>query len=138
MLKFNQESILLLQQKLYKHTGQQAYVRDWSLLDSAIQSAFQTFDGYDLYPTVEEKGARIGFNIISNHPFVDGNKRFGILIMLCFLEMNDVHLKCSNQEIINIGLSLASGKTSYNALVNWVNSHKVNPQTIKTDDENIR
>lgn len=61
-------------------------------LDSALESAFQTFDGKELYPTKEEKGARIGYALISNHAFVDGNKRIGMYVLLTFLETNGVKI----------------------------------------------
>jgi len=133
LTKFNIDSISLLQEYIFKHTGKQIIVRDYALLDSSINSVFQTFDGKELYSTIEEKGARLGFNIITNHPFFDGNKRVGMLAMLCFLEINNVNLKYSNQELITIGLSLASGKTSSKQLVNWVNRHKKTNAAIKED-----
>ncbi|MBQ9786432.1 MAG: type II toxin-antitoxin system death-on-curing family toxin [Clostridia bacterium] len=128
MVKFNKRSILLLQQKIYEHTGQKILVRDYELLDSAIESPFQTFDGCELYPSTEEKGARLCFNIINNHPFIDGNKRMGVLAMLCFFEINNISLKYSNQDLIEIGLAIASGKKGYEELVAWTNAHKKNKQ----------
>lgn len=124
MVKFNKKDLLLLQQKLYKHTSQKLTVRDASLLNSAIESPFQTFDGNELYSSIEEKGARLCFNIINNHPFIDGNKRMGILIMLCFLQINGLYLKYTNEDLINLGLSVASGTTSYNEIVSWIKFHK--------------
>lgn len=138
MVKFNKEFILILKKKIYERTGQMLIVRDFDLLDSAMKSVYQTFGGQELYPSIEEKGARLGFNIINNHPFIDGNKRFGILAMLCFLEINDVYLKYSNNELIDVGLSLASGTTTYEELVSWVNSHKTTTQQVKKEDEHIK
>ena len=72
MIEFDKDKVLLLQQLLIESTGGTVGVRDFGLLDSALASAFQTFDGVDLYPTKEEKAARLGFNLVSNHAFLDG------------------------------------------------------------------
>ena len=98
-------------------------VRDYNLLDSALSSAFQTFGGQELYPSLEEKGARIGFSLIANHAFVDGNKRIGLFVMLVFLEINGLKISATDQDIIEIGLSVANGKTDYEALLNWIKTH---------------
>jgi death-on-curing protein len=79
--------------------------------------------GQELYPSLLEKGARLGFNLISNHAFFDGNKRIGILIMLTFLEVNGVTIECTDEELINLGLSLAKNETSYETLINWLKAH---------------
>ena len=71
MIRFSQEKVLLLHRLITEETGGDPNVRDLNLLDSALESAFQTFDGKELYPTKEEKGARLGFALISNHAFVD-------------------------------------------------------------------
>ena len=126
MIRFDKEKVLLLQQLVIEYSGGSVGVRDLGLLDSAIESSYQTYGGYELYPTIEEKGARLGFNLVSNHAFVDGNKRIGLLVMLCFLTINEIYLKFTDQELIVIGLSLADGKTTYEQLVSWVNSHKLN------------
>ena len=67
MIKFSQEKVLLLHKLITEETGGDPNVRDISLLNSALESAFATFDGQELYPTKQEKGARIGFSLISNH-----------------------------------------------------------------------
>ena len=129
MVKFNRQSLQILQQALSKHSGQKIFVKSYDILESSVESIYQTFDGKDLYPSIEEKASRLCFNIINNHPFVDGNKRIGILAMLCLLGINDVHLKCSNKDLISVGFSLANGKTNYNDLVYWVSAHKLNTAT---------
>jgi len=123
MIIFDQEKVLLLQQLIIKSSGGTAGVRDFNLLDSALQSAFQTFDGQELYPTKEEKGARIGYNLVSNHAFVDGNKRVGMLVMLSFLEINGIHITYTDAELVKVGLSLADGKMTYQDLLEWVQKH---------------
>ena len=85
MIKFTKEKILLLHQLIAQETGGEVGLRDQALLESAIESAFATFDGQDLYPTKEAKAARLGYALISNHAFLDGNKRIGVYVMLTFL-----------------------------------------------------
>ena len=106
MIKFSQDKVLLLHKLITEETGGDPELRDINLLDSALESAFQTFDGVELYPTKEEKGARLGFNLVSNHAFIDGNKRIGLLVMLSFLAINGINVKYTDDELVDIGLSL--------------------------------
>ena len=85
---------------------------------------FSSFGGVDFYPTKEEKGARVGYNLISNHAFVDGNKRIGVYVMLTFLEVNGIRLEYTDDELVRIGLSVADGSMSYEALLGWVIAHR--------------
>ena len=124
MIKFSQDKVLLLHQLIIEESGGSNDIRDIGLLDSALNNAFQTFDGEELYPTKEEKGAQIGFSLVSNHAFVDGNKRIGLLVMLSFLEINGIHLSYTDEELIEIGLALAEGTMKYEDLLSWVNNHK--------------
>ena len=85
MIKFSKEKVLLLHELIAQETGGSIGVRDESLLDSALNSAFASFDGVELYPSKEEKAARLGYTLVNNHAFVDGNKRIGMHVMLTFL-----------------------------------------------------
>ena len=125
MIRFDKDKVLLLQQLVIESTGGLAGVRDLGLLDSAIESVYQTFDGEELYKTKEEKGARLGYALVSNHAFLDGNKRVGVLVMLSFLAINGVSLSYIDEELIDIGLDLASGKMEYEDLLEWIHVHKV-------------
>ena len=125
MIKFSKEKVLLLHQIMAEATGGSAGVRDEGLLDSALEGAFAGFGDREFYPTKkEEKGARLGYTLISNHAFVDGNKRIGVYIMLSFLEMNGIRLQCTDDELVDIGLSVASGRMKYEELLQWVLDHK--------------
>lgn len=125
MIKLNQEKVLLLHRLITKETGGDPNVRDISLLDSALESAFATFDGQELYPSKEEKGARLGFSLISNHAFVDGNKRIGIFVLLTFLEVNGIKIRPTNEEVARVGLAVASGEMKYLDLLNWILENEV-------------
>lgn len=124
MIKFSKEKVLLLHQLMAEATGGSVGVRDNALLESALENCFATFDGVELYPSKEEKGARLGFSLISNHAFVDGNKRIGVYIMLSFLEINGIRIDATNEEIVRIGLSVADGSMKYEQLLDWVKQHK--------------
>ncbi|MGN0636001.1 MAG: type II toxin-antitoxin system death-on-curing family toxin [Acutalibacteraceae bacterium] len=120
MISFTSEKVLLLHKLITEETGGDPNVRDVGLLDSALQSAFQTFDGVPLYPTKEEKGARIGYALISNHAFVDGNKRIGMYVMLTFLETNGIKMDPPVEEVARVGWAVASGEMQYEDLLEWV------------------
>lgn len=120
MIKFDDDKVLLLHQLLTQETGGSDGVRDIGLLNSALESIYATFDGKELYPTKEEKAARLGYSLISNHAFVDGNKRIGMYVMLTFLEANGIHIDVENKEIARIGWAIASGKMKYDDVLKWV------------------
>ena len=124
MIKFSKEKVLLLHRIIAEATGGSIGVRDEGLLDSALESAFSGFGDREFYPTKEEKGARLGYCLITNHAFVDGNKRIGIYVMLAFLEMNGIPIQCTDDEIVSIGLALADGRMGYEQLLRWVRDHK--------------
>lgn len=126
MIKFSKEKVLRLHQLITQETGGSNEIRDFDLLDSALESVYATFDGVELYPTKEEKGARLGFTLISNHAFVDGNKRIGMYVMLTFLAVNGIEIECTNEDVIEVGLGVASGNMDYDELLKWVVEHRVN------------
>lgn len=125
MIKFSKDKVLLLHQLIAQETGGGIGVRDEGLLESALEGAFASFGGQELYPTKEEKGARLGYTLISNHAFVDGNKRIGMYVMLTFLEVNGIRLECTNEEVAHVGLAVASGEMGYEALRDWVIAHRL-------------
>ena len=124
MIKFSKEKVLLLHQLMAEATGGSVGVRDEGLLDSALEGTFAGFGDEEFYPTKEEKGARLGYTLISNHAFVDGNKRIGVYIMLSFLEMNGIRIRCTDEELVHVGLSVADGSMGYEELRSWVMEHR--------------
>ena len=123
MIKFSRDKVLLLHQIISRETGGDPNLRDINLLDSALESAFQTFDGKELYPTKEEKAARIGYSLISNHAFVDGNKRIGTHAMLVFLAINGVTLSYEDEELITLILRTAAGDVDESGFFAWLKAH---------------
>ena len=124
MIKLSKEKVLLLHQLIVEETGGGVGVRDVGLLESALNNAYATFGGEELYKTKEEKAASLGFSLISNPAVVDGHKRIGVYIMLTFLEAEGVKMNCTNSDDVDFGLSVASGKMIYDEILNWINEFK--------------
>ena len=120
MIGFSKEKVLLLHQYIAAETGGSVGVRDEGLLESALQSAFATFGGRELYPSKVEKAARIGASLVANHAFLDGNKRIGMYVMLTFLETNGIRVSCTDEDLVQAALALASGTMSYEGLRDWL------------------
>ena len=124
MIRFSKEKVLLLHKLIAEETGGSIGVRDEALLESALESAFAGFGDREFYPSKEEKGACLGYALISNHAFVDGNKRIGMYVMLTFLEVNGIRLACTNEEVAEVGLAVAAGTMNYEMLRDWVLAHR--------------
>lgn len=125
MIKFSKDKVLLLHKLLAEETGGKIGIRDEALLESALENIFSGFGDTEFYPTKEEKGARLGYTLIANHAFVDGNKRIGMYVMLTFLEVNGIRLNCTNEDIVAAGMGVADGTMSYEDLLEWVKFHKI-------------
>lgn len=123
MIKLTTNQIISIHSSLIEATGGKDGVREMGLLESALEAPFQTFGGDDLYPSLIRKAARLGHSLVSNHPFVDGNKRIGVHAMLVFLAINGLEIICSQQELIDAGLSLADGTMSGEELLLWLSEH---------------
>ena len=123
MIRCTKEQLLSIYGMLIKRTGGSTGVLNESLIDSALNNIWQTFDGLELYPTLVEKAARLGYSLVSNHSFRDGNKRIGLLAMLTFLAVNGIEITWTDTEIVETGLALASGLMDYEALLAWLREH---------------
>ena len=124
MIKFNSEKVKRLHQLMAEATGGSVGVRDEGLLDSAIEGAFATFDGAELYPSKEEKAAKLGYSLISNHAFVDGNKRIGVYVILSFLELNGIHIEATDKDVVSLGIGVADGSIEQKDILDWIYKHK--------------
>ncbi len=121
----SQKQVLQLHACVIQRTGGTEGIRDHGLLDSALNAPFQTFDSEELYPSLIEKAVRLGYGIIKNHPFLDGNKRIGTHAMLVLLDINGITLEYEDQDLIDTILNAASGSMDYQELLNWVSLHVV-------------
>lgn len=124
MKKLSKEQILMLHTQLIQQTGGSDGVRDYNLLDSALENPFQSFGGEELYPTIQAKAARLGYGLIKNHCMIDGNKRIGTHAMLVFLALNGIELKYTQKELYETILDIAAGKIGYEDLLQWVLNHQ--------------
>lgn len=93
-------------------------------MESALAAPFQTFGGEPVSPPMQGKAAQLGFGLIRNHPFADGNKRIGAHVMLVFLELNGIALHYEQQELIDIILFVASGEIDRKGLLHWILEHE--------------
>ena len=123
MRVLTKRQVFMLHSALIAESGGCDGIRDEGLLDSAINVPLQTFASKDLYPTVLEKAARLGFGLIRNHPFIDGNKRIGTHAMLVFLAINSITLSYEDDDLISAILSVASGELDDAGLLDWLQGH---------------
>jgi death-on-curing protein len=112
--------VLELHRRVIEQSGGAFGIRDVGLLESAIAQPRMTFGGKDLYPSLLEKAAALGFSIIMNHPFVDGNKRTGHAATETFLVLNGVEINASVDEQERVVLEIASGELGREVFVEWL------------------
>jgi death-on-curing protein len=117
---FTEKQVKKIHSILINKTGGLDGVREDNLLDSALKSPFQTFDSKELYPEIIDKAAQLCYSMVENHPFIDGNKRIGVHLMLIFLELNNVKINYTQKELIDFGLGIASGKISRDGIKEWI------------------
>ncbi|MBR0483924.1 MAG: type II toxin-antitoxin system death-on-curing family toxin [Oscillospiraceae bacterium] len=123
MKRLTKEQIMMLHRTLIAESGGSAEIRDEGLLDSAINAPFQTFGGEELYPSLLEKASHLGYGLIKNHPFVDGNKRTGTHTMLVFLAVNHIELQYKDADLIQLILGVAAGEYDEAHLLAWLQHH---------------
>ena len=124
MKSLSRDQIVKLHKLCIEETGGSYGFRDEGMFDSALASPFQSFDGTELYPTIEQKAARLGYGLVKNHAFIDGNKRIGTVAMLTLLSLNSIELNHSQEELSGIILEIAAGTAGYEELLEWVINHK--------------
>lgn len=125
MKRLSKEQILMLHSQLIEEYGGSDGVRDYNLLDSALENPFQSFGGEELYPTLQAKAARQGYGLIKNHCMIDGNKRIGTHAMLVFLAINGIELDYTQKELYETILAIADGSFEYEDLLKWILEHQV-------------
>lgn len=123
MIRLTKQQVMLLHKDIIAESGGSAEIRDEGLLDSALNAPFQTFSETELYPTLIEKAARLGYSLIKNHAFVDGNKRIGAHTMLVFLALNGIEVEYEDKDFIQLVLGVAAGEISDEQLLTWLQAH---------------
>ena len=124
MIRLTKKQILMLHSQLVKAYGGSDGIRDENLLESALESPFQSFDGKELYPSIQAKAARLCYGLVKNHAMVDGNKRIGAHAMLVFMEINGYDLEYSQKELIDLILGVAAGKKDCADILHWLIEHQ--------------
>jgi len=119
------DEVLEVHLKLIDEFGGSIGIRDKDLLNSAISRPFQTFDSNELYPSVEEKASALLESIVTNHPFIDGNKRTGYTLFRLLLLSESSDINASVNEKYDFILSIAEGSMDYEQILQWTRSHVV-------------
>jgi len=123
----SKKEVLLIHEQVVKMHGGSEGVRDINGLESAIARPYQSFAGADLYPSCFEKAAAIGESIIMNHPFVDGNKRTGYVLMELLLRLDALRITAPDNELYQFVIDISTGKKRFEEIVDWL---KTNSKTI--------
>lgn len=115
--------VIALHRLVIETSGGAHGIRDLGGLEAAIAQPRMTFGGDDLYPTLQEKAAALGFSLVKNHPFLDGNKRAAHAAMETLLVMNGLEIEADVDEQEHLMLALASGEIDRLELVAWLRGH---------------
>lgn len=117
--------VLIIYRRIAAQTGGSLGIRDFTALESALAQPRATYGGKDLYPTLVDKASALGFSLIQNHPFIDGNKRVGHAAMETFLILNGFEIDASIDEQERVILTIASGNMKRDDLALWLSGHIV-------------
>ena len=116
------EEIITLHGLIIDQSGGTNGIRDFGALESALAQSLMMFDGVELYPDIIAKAASLGFSLICNHPFLDGNKRIGHAATEILLLLNGLEIIAGTNEQEKVILDLASGKVKREEFIAWVRS----------------
>jgi len=125
MIILSKKQVIFLHSQLISETGGTDGLRDEKLLESALNAPFQAFDNVEVFPSIQQKAARLAYGLIKNHAFVDGNKRIGTHIMLVFLALNKIELEYTQAELSNTILKVAADEYSFEDLLKWILEHQL-------------
>lgn len=114
------EEVLIIHTRVIKEFGGADGIRDKGLVDAAISRPFQTFDGQELYPSAIEKAAAIIESVLNNHPFVDGNKRTGYVLLRLILLNNNLDITASQAEKYDFVIRIANGTDKFEQIKSWL------------------
>ncbi len=117
------EQVQVFHTKLINRTGGLDGVKDMGLVQSALERHKATFDGVDLYPTIIDKIAVTTVSLVRNHGFLDGNKRIGVSVMVLLMKMNNIEVGYTQNELIELGLGLASNSLDEQHVIEWIKNH---------------
>ena len=98
-------------------------VRDPGALEAAVARPWFASSGRERYPTFYEKAAALTESIIRRHPFVDGNKRTGVLAGAYLLSISGYELTATNEELEELAVSVATGTLTLGQVARWFEDH---------------
>jgi death-on-curing protein len=124
MIVLSKEQIIMLHSQLIQETGGTDGIRDEGMLDSALAAPFQSYAGVEIYPSIQQKAARLAYGLVMNHAFIDGNKRIGAHAMLVFLALNKIAVAYTQDELSDTFLALATGTLSQEERLYWIVNHQ--------------
>lgn len=125
MIVLSQKQILMLHSQLINATCGIDGVRDYGLLESALTAPFHSFADIDMFPSIQQKAARLCYGLVKNHAFIDSNKRIDAHAMLIFLALNKIDLDYTQEELTSIILNIASSKCNFDDLLAWIIEHQI-------------
>lgn len=123
MIWITLEDIIMIHSRIIQTTGGLDGIRDKAGLEAAIAAPLQSFGGIDLFPTVIEKIARLGYGLAANHAFIDGNKRIGAMLVQLLLKWNGYSIKLRHNELADMFIDIANGKADEKDLLKWITKH---------------
>lgn len=123
MIHLDADDVVAMHADVLAHSGGGAGIRDRNGLESAVAQPQTSFGGADLYPTLIEKASALCYSLVLDHPFVDGNKRIGVVAMVAFLDVNGYDFRVDADSGEATILRLAAGDLNRDELADWVRSH---------------
>jgi death-on-curing protein len=115
--------VLILHRRIIEQSGGATGIRNQAGLESALAQPIMSYAGVELYPSLAEKVAALGYSLINNHPFVDGNKRIGHAGIEVTLLMNGYEIEASIDEQESIILGVAAGEITKQDFLSWLQNH---------------
>lgn len=123
MKRITPQYVRVVHEKVIKETGGVLGIRSVGLLESACARPFAGFGDFEAYPELVDKAAVLGAGIIQNHSFVDGNKRVGIVVTLALLRSHGIEVECTQEELVQMVLDLATGSSDWSEFADWIRRH---------------
>lgn len=124
MIWMTAEDLVKIHSVVIAKSGGMDGLRDRGALEGALAAPEQSFGGQELYPGELEKIARLGYGLVANHPFVDGNKRIGAMATQLMLRWNGYALQLQPGELAETFIALAAGTKGYEQLLHWLQAHR--------------
>ena len=117
------QEVLEIYHNVMEQSGGLVGVRDIGALESSLAQPQMAFGGQELYPDITEKAAVLGFLLIQNHPFLDGNKRTGHAAMETFLVLNGWEITADLEDQVTIILQVAASQMKRDSFLEWVRAN---------------